>query len=60
MAIEVSFTPGLAGDELTSAVDEIERRVREKYPDIQRIFIEAEAIRSSKNQVRSNSRVSPV
>ncbi len=47
LAIEVEFAPGLGGAALTGAVDRIEQSVRQRFPKIQRIYIEAEAIGSA-------------
>lgn len=44
VAIDVEFAAGLAGGQLTGTVDRIERSIRQRYPKVQRIFIEAEAI----------------
>jgi divalent metal cation (Fe/Co/Zn/Cd) transporter len=42
--IEVTFTPGLAAEEIHEAVHRIERRINEPYPEVSRIFIEVEAL----------------
>jgi cation diffusion facilitator family transporter len=42
--IEVTFTPGLAAEEIHEAVHRIERRINELYPAVSRIFIEVEAL----------------
>ena len=47
LAMEVEFAPGLAGAALTGAIDRIEQSVRQRFPKIQRIYIEAEAISSA-------------
>ncbi len=44
LAIEVEFSSRLSSTELTATVDRIEGAVRRKYPKIQRIYIEAEAL----------------
>ena len=42
--LEVHFHPHLAAAELTAAVDRLERTIRDKHPEIRRIFIEARAL----------------
>jgi cation diffusion facilitator family transporter len=42
--LEVHFRSHLAATELTAAVDHLERTIREKHPEIHRIFIEARAL----------------
>ena len=42
--LEVHFRSHLAATELTAAVDHLERTIREKHPEIRRIFIEARAL----------------
>jgi divalent metal cation (Fe/Co/Zn/Cd) transporter len=45
--IEVTFTPGLAAEEIHTAVHRIEERIGETYPEVNRIFIEVEALSRS-------------
>jgi cation diffusion facilitator family transporter len=40
--IEVQFTPGLPAEEIHAAIHRIERRIREPFPEVSRIFIEVE------------------
>jgi cation diffusion facilitator family transporter len=44
--IEVLFTPGLPAEDIHAAVHRIEERINEPYPEVSRIFIEVEALRS--------------
>jgi len=44
--LEVRFRKGLSVAELESAVDRMEKRIRDKYPQVKRIFIEAESLRA--------------
>ena len=44
LALEVEFERGLSAAEVTETVDRLEASVRTKYPNIQRIFIEAESL----------------
>lgn len=44
LALEVEFQKGLSAVEVTSAVDRLEKSVRSKYPEIERVFIEAESL----------------
>jgi hypothetical protein len=39
--LEVEFKKGISADEQIEAVERIEKAIREKYPSIKRIFIEA-------------------
>ena len=42
--LEVHFHAGLTGVELTEAIDRIEREIRDRFPTVQQIFIEARAL----------------
>ena len=42
--LEVHFQPHLAATELSAAVDRLEHTIRDKHPEIRRIFIEARAL----------------
>jgi divalent metal cation (Fe/Co/Zn/Cd) transporter len=42
--IEVRFTEGLPAEEIHAAVHRIEERIAEPYPEVNRIFIEVEAL----------------
>jgi cation diffusion facilitator family transporter len=44
LALEVEFQNGLSAKEITAAVDRLESAIRNHYPTIERIFIEAEAL----------------
>ena len=46
LAVDIKFRGGLSLDELESAIDRLEQKIREAEPTIQRIFIEAESLRS--------------
>jgi hypothetical protein len=48
--MEEDFAAGLAGASLTGAVDRIERSVRRRFPKVQRIYIEAEAISAARSR----------
>jgi divalent metal cation (Fe/Co/Zn/Cd) transporter len=45
LALEVGFSPGIRGDAVPSTIERIEHAIRGEYPNIQRIYIEAEALR---------------
>jgi cation diffusion facilitator family transporter len=42
--IEVTFTPGLTAEDIHEAVHRIEKRISGPYPEVNRIFIEVEAL----------------
>jgi hypothetical protein len=46
LAVDIKFRGGLSVDELESAIDRLEQKIRDAEPTIQRIFIEAESLRS--------------
>ncbi len=43
--LDLQFRDGLSGDDIAAAIDGVEERVRRRYPQIKRIFLEAESIR---------------
>ncbi len=43
--MDLRFEKGLSTAEITEAVDRIEANIRERYPEVRRIFIEADALR---------------
>jgi divalent metal cation (Fe/Co/Zn/Cd) transporter len=45
--LEVAFEPGLTSGEIRAAVDRIEERLRERYPEITRVFIEVGSLRGA-------------
>lgn len=52
LALDVQFKKGLSADEVTAAVDRMEKNIRSQYPNIQRIFIEAESLSQASNPKR--------
>ncbi|HKI06400.1 MAG TPA: cation diffusion facilitator family transporter [Thermoanaerobaculia bacterium] len=42
--LEIDFRPGLPPGEVTQAINRLEQEIREKHPEINRIFIEARAL----------------
>ncbi len=44
LALEVEFAPGLPSAGIPAAIDRIEHSVRERFPNVKHIFIQAEAI----------------
>lgn len=50
LTMEVQFRPGLSGEEVTSAVDRLEKTIQNAYPDIKHIFIEAASIAVSQRE----------
>jgi cation diffusion facilitator family transporter len=47
--LDVEFRPDLTAEEVAAAVDRLESRIRADHPSIERIFIEAEALRGHEN-----------
>ena len=43
--LELQFGDGLSSAEIAAAIDGVERRVRDRFPQVRRIFIEAESLR---------------
>jgi hypothetical protein len=46
LALDVQFQPTLSAWEVTLAIDRLEEAIREKYPRIRHIYLEAESISS--------------
>jgi len=44
LALDVQFHAGLSAGEITRAIDRIERLIKSDYPDVSRIYIEAESL----------------
>ena len=44
LALNVRFHASLAANEVATAVDRLEERIRAAHPDIRRIFVEAKAV----------------
>jgi divalent metal cation (Fe/Co/Zn/Cd) transporter len=44
--LDIEFRPELSAAEITAAVDRLEAGIRKDRPNIKRIFIEAESLRS--------------
>ncbi len=49
LALDVNFKSDLTAIEVEQAVVLLEKKIRQAYPDIKRIFIEARAISSDRN-----------
>jgi cation diffusion facilitator family transporter len=48
LGLDVQFEDGCSAGEIATAVDRLEKNVRAEYPDIDRIFIEAEVFRQQR------------
>ena len=47
LAMNISFTPSLSRDGIQQSIDRIEAAVRQRFPKITHIYLEAESLRSS-------------
>ncbi|HKX28107.1 MAG TPA: cation diffusion facilitator family transporter [Blastocatellia bacterium] len=54
LAIDVQFKPSIPARGLEGVVDRIEQRIRERYPDVKHILIEADSIVRSRPPERRN------
>ena len=45
LAMSLQFKKGVSSRQVESSVDEIEARLRERYPEIQHIFLEVDSVR---------------
>jgi divalent metal cation (Fe/Co/Zn/Cd) transporter len=45
--LEVTFSPELTADRLLAAIDRLDQRIREKFPVVKHLFIEAQRLRRS-------------
>ena len=50
--LEIDFRPNLAPDQISEEVDRLEREIRERHPEMRRIFIEAKALRGTPTKER--------
>ena len=53
LAAEIKFRDGLDVQELESAIDRVEEKIRTKDPTIERIFLEADSLRPGREPVRA-------
>ena len=44
LAMEIDFSPDLSAADVTAAVDRLESQIRQNYPQVKHIFIEAESL----------------
>lgn len=50
--LEIDFRPNLAPGQISAEVDRLEREIRERHPEMKRIFIEAKALRGASTKER--------
>lgn len=43
--LSIEFRKEVSGSELTAAIDRIERRIRERHPQVKRMFVESESLK---------------
>lgn len=53
--LDVQFREGLSATEVTAAVNRLEQNIRKQYPQMKRIFIEAESLREGYSSVTASS-----
>ncbi|MCA9067662.1 MAG: hypothetical protein KDA84_01980, partial [Planctomycetaceae bacterium] len=51
--LDIQFHDRLSADDIEAAVDRLEKQIREKYPEIKHIFLEAEAISIGKRRKKT-------
>ncbi len=47
LTMDIKFRPGLSVEEIERTVDRVEKKIQEKHPDVRRIFLEAESLKSA-------------
>ncbi|NEX19508.1 cation diffusion facilitator family transporter [Thiorhodococcus mannitoliphagus] len=53
--LDVRFRSGLSSETIMGVVDRLERGIRERHPEIKRIFIEAESLRRDQDRATAQS-----
>jgi cation diffusion facilitator family transporter len=56
LTLDVVFREGLGAADHAAAIDRLEQRIREKHPDVKRIFIEAQAIEREARRAGQSTR----
>jgi cation diffusion facilitator family transporter len=51
--LQIDFHPGLPPGQITEAINRLEEKIREKHPEIKRIFIEARALQGEQRSVEA-------
>jgi divalent metal cation (Fe/Co/Zn/Cd) transporter len=51
--LDMLFRSGISADELTDAIDRVERRLREEVPAVNRIFVEARSVAEQAGKARA-------
>ena len=59
LTISVDFASGLSADQVESAISTMEREIKSSYPEIKRLFIEAQNWRAHQADFAASSRVEP-
>lgn len=53
LTMEIDFAPDLSAAEVTAAVDRLESQIRQNYPEVRHIFIEAESLSGHRSATAS-------
>jgi divalent metal cation (Fe/Co/Zn/Cd) transporter len=48
LTMEIEFEPDLSAAETAAAIDRLDKAIRQRHPEIKRIFVEAQSITGQK------------
>ena len=51
LALDVNFKSGISSEQIMLAVQRLEKKIMEKYPDVKQIFIEAKNLRKTGTKI---------
>ncbi len=55
LAMDIRFRGDLHAEELEKTIDRIEKKIRERYPQIRHIFLEADSLRPGRRELADNA-----